>query len=179
MRSLIIEGIDASGKDTVIRSLIAYKHWATPPTLHERASTSLGGPVTELGAWVANDALEMHRTGPWLYNRHPLVSEPIYGPYRRVQPGVREPFNNPAWLDAWRRVVARESILVMCCPPYSTVVGTMARQGPTAHMPGVYENALPIYREYNRLVWPGITIRYDYTVDTVDTLINLIKRVEL
>lgn len=172
MRSIIVEGMDGSGKDTLIRDLVA-----TYPghTLHDRASTSLGGPVANLGEWVAKDAVRMIETGPWIYNRHPLISEPIYGRVRPNKPTI-DPFNNPAWLSAYRRIVGRESILVICQPPFHVVRATLEAQGPEAHMPGVYENALELYSKYAMLVWPGPTIRYNYTVDSTSTLVDLINR---
>ena len=172
VRSIIVEGVDGSGKDTLIRELLG----AFPDhTLHDRASTSLGGPVKNLGEWVANDAVRMSETGPWIYNRHPLISEPIYGRIRPDRP-TEEPFTNPAWISAYRRIVARESVVIICQPPYHVVRTTLEQQGPDAHMPGVYDNALDLYTRYATFVWPGRVIRYNYTADTLGSLISVLHR---
>lgn len=175
MKSLIIEGCDGSGKDTLISELLT--KFLPGHRLHERASTSLGGPVSNLADWVMRDAANMTGAFPWIYNRHPLISEPIYAPIRRVNPGLRDDWTSPEWIAEWRRIVGRKTVLVICQPPYAKVVDTIIRQGPDAHMPGVYGNIRRIYMAYNRLVWPGTTIRYDYTVDKPEHLARTLNQI--
>lgn len=172
VKNVIVEGMDASGKDTLIAKLT---EWLPNHTLHERASTSLGGPVANLAEWVARDAVRMSETGPWIYNRHPVISEPIYGKYRPGKP-TEESFTNAAWLDAYRRIVAAESVLIVCSPPYYRVRETLREQGPDAHMPGVYDNQLDLWLSYIELPWPGPIIRYDYTKHTDGGLLGLLRR---
>lgn len=171
-RSIIVEGCDGSGKDTLINELLPI---FTDHTLHARASTSLGGPVANLGEWVATDAVKMAETGPWIYNRHPLISEPIYG---RIRPGseVAEPFTNAAWISAYRRIVARECVVLICQPPYHAVKATVESQGPDAHMPGVYDNVLEIYTRYATFVWPGRVVRYNYAADSLGSLVSILRQ---
>lgn len=169
MRSIIVEGMDGSGKDTLIGALVER---FPDHTLHERASTSIGGPIANLAQWVAKDAKAMHSSGPWIYNRHPLISELIYAPRRTVNPGLSEPWTNAAWVAAYRRLVARESVVVICQPPFDVVRRTLERQGADSHMPGVYQNQGALYREYAKFVWSGRLIRYDYTKDTVNSLVH-------
>lgn len=176
MRSLIIEGMDGSGKDTLIERLIkSYPDHR----LHERASTSLGGPVPNLAEWVARDSVHLTKTStPYIYNRHPLISEPIYGKYRlAVPPRPTDPiFTNASWLSAYRQIVSTVSIVIVCQPPLHTVSDTLRRQGADAHMPGVYDNQEMLYAEYATLVWPGRVIRYNYMADPYESLIRLINR---
>jgi len=173
MRSIIVEGMDGSGKDTLIDALIK----AFPDhTLHERASTSLGGPVHNLSGWVARDSMHLTKTSRfYIYNRHPLISEPIYGKYRPGKP--TDPiFTNAGWLAAYRKIVSDYTVLVICQPPYPMVRNVLWAQGPDAHMPGVYDNALDLYTDYKSFVWPGKTIRYNYVNDRFETLTRLIDR---
>jgi hypothetical protein len=172
MRSIIVEGMDGTGKDTLIGTL---REAFPDHTLHVRASTSLGGPVNNLSSWVVQDAQTMDLTGPWIYNRHPLISEPIYGHIRPTK-AIVEPFNNSAWLSAYRRIIARDCVVVICQPPWTTVQQTLIDQGPDAHMPGVFENARELYEMYAALVWPGRAIRYDYTKDKTESLIDSLTR---
>jgi hypothetical protein len=172
-RSILVEGCDGSGKDTLIASLLE-----TYPghTLHDRASTSLGGPVANLAQWVEHDANRMHVTGPWIYNRHPLISEPIYAHYRAENPGFQSPeWASHEWIASYRRKVGNSSILVVCQPPMATVLTTLKHQGPDAHMPGVYENARALWTHYAMLTWPGKLIRYSYTTNTFKSLVDVLN----
>lgn len=175
MRSkhIIVEGCDGSGKDTLIDQLLdSYpKH-----VVHERASTSLGGPVQNLADWVATDAIKMSNSGPWIYNRHPLISEPIYAHYRKVNPGLSGVWSNGAWVNAYRQIIARDCVLIICQPPMATVLDTLTQQGPDAHMPGVYENAREIWMHYAAFMWPGKTIRYNYTSNSYKSLVDVLTR---
>lgn len=173
MKSIIVEGCDGSGKDTLIDKLMSLP-WGY--RLHERASTSLGGPVSHLGDWVIRDAPAMNRRRPYIYNRHPLISEPIYAPVRKVNPGLSGEWTSPEWIAEWRRIVGSQSVLVICQPPFRAVANTVKAQGPEAHMPGVAENIRRIYLSYNRLVWPGTTLRYDYTFDLFPTLVSVLHK---
>jgi hypothetical protein len=180
VKHLIIEGMDGSGKDTLIQSLMAYKGWAdnVPLRVHSRASTSLGGPVTGLAQWVEDDLASLEaKESPqrWVYNRHPLISEPIYGDYRGPRRPVAPAFADPDWWTHCARVMGMHSIVVMVHPPYQIIDAVLRDQGLSAHMPGVYENRLQIYTRYALFQWPGTVIRYDRTRDSVAALVNTIK----
>lgn len=174
MKHLIIEGMDGSGKDTLIRSLIPLFPDHTP---HPRASDSLKGPLYNLTDWVEEHVplMQVPQSPRFIYNRHPLVSELIYAPWRQINPGLSGGFLDEDWVNGYRRLAARDSILVICEPKYSTVVANLERQGPSAHMPGVYENAMALYTEYSLLLWPGMTVRYNYEIDTPETLAHTLK----
>lgn len=165
LRHVIVEGPDGSGKDTLIKYLLDHM---PDHTLHERASTSLGGPVNNLAAWVARDIAQMNAdTQPAsIYNRHPLISELIYSRYR-TDPKKRgfpsAEWTHMAWRNAMRKAASQYALVVFCEPPYHILRRTILDQGPDAHMPGVYENILNIYTDYKTHLWPGINIRYDYT----------------
>jgi hypothetical protein len=120
----------------------------------------------------------VHRV-PHIYNRHPLISEPIYAPIRGKDKPLAVGFDNEAWMDAYRRIVASYSVVVICQPPYETVKNTLNKQGENAHMPGVWNHSRCLYDSYKTLTWPGRTVRYDYTTDTVEdlttALVNLIE----
>lgn len=168
MRSLIIEGMDGSGKDTLIANLTR-KFPGYP--IHERASSSLGGPVPNLAEWVRRDAVHMSRSIPHIYNRHPLISEPIYAPIRPNRP-LAPGFENQGWLDAYRRIVGSHSVVVICQPSFRIVRATVREQGADAHMPGVWDHLQYLYDAYNGLTWPGRLVRYNYTKDTVPSLVR-------
>jgi hypothetical protein len=158
----IIEGPDGSGKDTLIRELLTLM---PDHTLHERASTSIGGPVANLAEWVSADIGTIDQP-PSIYNRHPLVSERIYAKYRRPPGYASLEFGHRGWVSAMQRRMSARSVMVLCLPPRDTVLDTVKRQGITAHMPGVYEHIGEIYDDYAEFTkpyWPGPIVRYDYT----------------
>ncbi len=166
-RHIIVEGMDGSGKDTLIASLMAhYSQDPYPFFLHERASTSLGGPVANLSDWVVKDLQAMPTHSRSVYNRHPLISEPIYAPRRRVNPGLRGKWQSHAWVNLHRSIASIHAVVIICHPPFSALHANLMRT-PQGHMPGVIENAAELYDEYSKLVWPGATIRYNYRKDTL------------
>lgn len=171
-KHIIIEGIDGSGKDTLIDQLVPLFPYHK---LHPRASTSLGGPVPSLDQWTTDDVLSMFRQSPSIYNRHPLISEPIYAPLRQVNPGLVAPWDDSSWVDTYRRTAALHCVLVICDPAYRTVRENLEASGPDSHMPGVYENQKELYDRYRSLVWSGPTIRYDYTLNTAEALATVIR----
>lgn len=170
---IIVEGMDGSGKDFLINQLLVLF-----PThaRHERASTSLGGPVANLAEWVTNDVTTMRDQPASIYNRHPLISEPIYADRRHVNTGLRGVWTSEAWIDACRRAAAPFCTLVICQPDWPTIKDNLTRSGEGAHMPGVLDHAEELYREYQNLVWPGPTIRYNYREDNIFVLGSLIRK---
>lgn len=175
LKHIICEGPDGSGKSTLIGELLER---FPDHTLHERASTSLGGPVANLTEWVARDVSTMGSQPPSVYDRHPLISELVYSRYRT---GNRRGFVSPEWAHStWRntmrRTASQHAIVVFCKPPYHVLRQTILNQGRAAHMPGVYDSILEIYTDYATHIWPGINIRYDYTTETVDTVCTKITR---
>lgn len=177
-RHVIVEGMDASGKDTLITALLTMKaqfHDDLPHfELHERASTSLGGPVPLLDEWVEDDLDHMTDNRPYVYNRHPLISEPIYGPVTRGHMLGR--FTDPSWIKHSRELAARHCMVVFCRPPFSTVRANLART-PHGHMPGVMENASRLYDRYDDYMvqWPGRSVIYDYTVSKAYKLMRTLR----
>jgi hypothetical protein len=174
MDHLIIEGCDGSGKTTLIQQLMETGQYIK----HARASTSLGGPVDALDKWVADDVkyLDTHATTPYIYDRHPLISELIYGDLRENGRGFTGAFQNLMWVAGHQAKMAQQSILVICSPPYSIVDQALVTSGKDAHMPGVFENRHTLYTRYEKFVWPGRVIRYDWTTDTVDVLLSVISK---
>lgn len=172
-KHIIVEGMDGSGKDTLIYDLIDL---FPDHTLHARASTSLGGPVPNVAVWTATDVTTMPKQAPSIYNRHPLISEPIYAPVRRVNPGLKPPWDSPAWVNAWARRAAPFCVVVLCQPPFIQIRSNLLRSGPMAHMPGVVENSWALYQRYALLTWPMSMIRYDYTRDSPAILAELIRK---
>jgi hypothetical protein len=171
-RHVIIEGMDGSGKDTLIADLLELM---PEFVVHERASTSLGGPVSNLAEWVVKDTLAMEDTlPPSLYNRHPIISEPIYAPVREVNPGLRGVWGSRPWVQTYKSVIGLHAVLVVCSPPFSTIQSNLLRTR-DGHMPGVIENMTYLHTQYSTVMWPGVLIRYNYRNDRPRNLARTLR----
>lgn len=169
LRHIIVEGPDGSGKTTLIDKLSS----ALRMPLHKRASDSIKGPeLSTLDVWVNTDVNLMHRAAPSIYDRHPLVSEPIYGPVCRGKvPGM---FNQDWWVKTMTTRTAHYALLVMCLPPLDVCQEGMS-SGP--QMAGVEANYVNLYHSYQRAVWPGVQVRYDRTRSDIMSILPAIRKV--
>lgn len=166
MRHLIVEGPDGGGKTRLIEALMA----RYPLTHHAKASTSLRGPVRNLAAWVTDDIAKMPTFETLnVYDRHPVISEPIYGRVARgnPQPGfTTDRFGRPAsspWLSAQRLALYEKTMVIWCIP---TLEQCKSAVDPERDMPGVVENIEEIYDWYRNAMasWGGPSVRYNLNV---------------
>lgn len=177
-KHIIVEGMDGSGKTTLIRELLkyltpsypGYSHYAK----HERASSSVDGPVKQLDQWVIDDTRLMPFLAPSIYDRHPLISEPIYGPICRG--GVLGRFRVDSWVEIMRQSVANYALVIWCHPPLDNIRQVIGNE---EQMAGVVDNLDRLHKEYARamLVWPGAKIMYDRTKSNHTELINRLRTI--
>ena len=174
-RHIVVEGMDGTGKSNLIEALM-HSHLNKRFQLHERASTSVGGPVSNLDRWTDDDINSMAMQPSSIYDRHPLISEPIYGPIcRGFMPGM---FKNARWLDSRQRLMRYYCLIIWCTPPWHeverNVLGTEGQ-----HMPGVATHARTLYDAYRNFAfaWPGTSIRYDYTRVPKQSIIDYVSTV--
>lgn len=173
IRHIILEGMDGTGKTTLLDTLLARLPQMKP---HNRSSWVSAGPKPDLDQWTLEDTKTIGTHPMSIYDRHPLVSEPIYGPI--IRGGVPGLFNQDWWVNAMTAEVAHHALLIYCNPPL-TVVQQNLRQSEDNQMKGVVEKAPDLYYRYavvsNR--WPGVQLRYDYTRNKLATLLNMIRLV--
>lgn len=148
--NVILEGPDGGGKTSLLPEFIN-----KGMTQHPRASHSTDGPVPNLDDWVVEHSGS--KIG-YVYDRHPLVSEPIYGPICRGKVPGR--FNDPRWVEDETRRLAADHVLILCLPPRHVARDNAGEAG---QMRGVLGNYDIIYERYLSVWWPGVIIRYDYT----------------
>lgn len=155
---IIVEGPDGAGKSGLVRRLSRDLQLEVAP----RASDSVEGPVKNLRQWAFAD-VNSWTSKPWplLYDRHPLVSEYIYGPVCRGE--VAEGLTHPTMFPL-RQKFSRLSLLVLCLPPYEEVVENVHRNS-DKQMPGVVEHIGQIWGLYDSWIknWNGNMVLYDYT----------------
>lgn len=164
---VIVEGPDGGGKTSLVTQVCNEFGVLVRP----RACTSDNGvdPAT-LRDWVDNDLSESGKapsSDSWLYDRYPLVSEPIYGPLIRGR--MADGFADLIWLRSRLNILEhdRHSLVVFCLPPEEEVMRNVNRSHGhgTKHLEGVHKNARAIYQQYLYLavLWQGNSVVWDYT----------------
>ena len=174
LRHVIIEGPDGAGKTMLRDSLLKDLPYFTT---HERAAQSVAGPnLSTLEEWVVLDTNNLSVQRPSIYDRHPLVSEPVYGPI--VRNNLSGHFAQPWWVKSMTHRVASHALLVLCMPPLEEVIRNVFKT-PGDQMLGVTDHITRIYAEYSRVyhTWPGVLLRRDYTQTLYANTRDIIRRV--
>lgn len=148
-----MEGMDNTGKTTLLEKLAT----AFDPPL---PLTKSPGPKTteEAIAWVTK---EMNREEPMLYDRHPMISEFVYGPLLRN-------FNSLATAKGKKLMLEfylKHPMVIYCRPPESAIFNF----GDRDQMEGVIENRKKLLAQYDRIMRTRVMlltpwyIVYDWT----------------
>lgn len=143
MKAIIVEGPDGSGKSTLIETISRDMDIPMGP----RFATSLGGPLDGLGYRVEREAATWNDKPVKIYDRHPLVSDYIYGPILRG--GVDESLL--ALSQDLVNLIKRNTMLVLCLPPYEVVRDNVMAEESMGQLSGVAENIGDIYDMYSQL----------------------------
>lgn len=167
---IIVEGPDGAGKTTLIRSLCDALAIPVAPRVVSKGAEAM----TDLVKWTEHNLAQGFQ--PVLYDRHRLISEPIYGPLLRGHPSPG--FGNYAWLSEQQaRFRDIAPVVIACLPPYGVALENMARE--------LHNSRLFNKTSYPKLYWayfywasshPGV-IRYDYTKDSLTDLITYVTHV--
>jgi len=108
---IIVEGPDGGGKTVLAKSLSAVTGW----DIGGKVVDSDTKPMTDLRVWTENNLDRGYHPG--IYDRHRLISEPIYStviPDRKID----EDFWNPDWLaSAMYRFHLISPFVILCMPP--------------------------------------------------------------
>lgn len=154
---IIVEGPDGAGKTSLIERLSA--DLGIPK--HEKAIPWSGPPEpgsSSLWQWAHHDVTTWPSQPMAIYDRHPLISEYIYGPVIRGKsaPG----FNQPS-AHGLRRQMEQRCLLIICLPPHEVYVANIEA---TKQMVGVTEHSFQLYGLYEALVssWGGWRVVYDF-----------------
>ena len=161
----LIEGPDGAGKTTLVRDVIKAKGAIPLP----RNCTSLEGPKTDslekYLRWTVNEFPRMARDYQlYVLDRHPCISELIYGPALR---GHAEMGNSPSLF--WRAfsTLKQNADVIYCLPPWEDVQANL-RASSEGQMPGVAAQGRELYEAYQQFIdsalFPEAMI-YDYTRD--------------
>ena len=171
IRHVIVEGPDGAGKTTLIGKLMA--DWP-PMKLADRPVKSDGSRIPKLDQWVIESANSAVARPKSIHDRHAIISEPIYGTVVRGNlPGM---FAQPWWVNVMMQRMAMHALLILCLPPIS-VVRENVKANESDQMSGVVGNIDPIWHAYNMLPWPGVMMRYDYTIMNPLTTAHIARKV--
>lgn len=167
---IILEGPDGGGK-----SILAGQLLDAFPNLEMRARSipDKDGPRDgpELFDWAEADVRSWWSARLGIYDRHPLVSEYIYGPI------VRGCIRDPRFLTTGlRRRLVANTLLVVCLPHLSVVRASVSDD---RDMPGVAAHIDALWHAYAslRATWdrPEGLLIYDYTTMLPDRLFPHIR----
>lgn len=152
---ILLEGPDGGGKTTLLNQLV--EQWQLP-VMPRFADTH--GPKHDLYRLVYEDQIGRGNQKCSIYDRHPLVSEYIYGSV--LGRGIRTEFLGSS-AKMMRQQLASDCLVILCLPPFETVHQNVAN---SEQMEGVFEDIDRIYEQYEllKITWPGTIITHDYTL---------------
>lgn len=160
---IVLEGPDGAGKTTLLANLLDMFPGIEE---HARASSSVGGPLPDIHEWAKSD-LATHFFQPLaFYDRHPMISEPIYGSI--VRDFVHEWFSSEEAQGLGQSFLTN-TLLVICLPTLEAVLENIRVDD---QMDGVDDHIEAIYNAYKATLvslkdaFPYNVFHYDYTIDT-------------
>jgi hypothetical protein len=112
---IVVEGPDGAGKTTFISQLVEKTGLEVAPRVVAKDTTAM----VDLQRWVHENVTKgWHET---IYDRHRLISEPIYG--ATLRPEAPEPgFDNFSWFYAMLEAFYESKpIVIYCLPPLEVV----------------------------------------------------------
>lgn len=156
---IILEGPDGGGKTTLAERIT--KRFGLK--LGPRASSSIDGPVNDLCAWVDDDLLSWGTTPLQVYDRYPLISEPIYGPICRGS--IPDRMSSP-WMRRRLNTFRNLSLVIWCIPPANVTIRNIDDSADN-QMDGVVSYAPAIWASYSAAAhsWTGTGMTYDYSTN--------------
>jgi hypothetical protein len=118
---IIFEGPDGAGKTSLAVRLS--RELGIP--IADKVVSSDMTPMTDLAQWTEdNVSCGFQRR---IFDRHRLISEPIYGPATRSRQDLR--FCDPGWMmEMTARFYACDPIIIYCLPPIQTVRANVNRE---------------------------------------------------
>lgn len=158
---LIVEGPDGAGKTTLVERLSKELDMYVMPRVVSKNAEAM----VDLVQWVHDDVTSGLKRA--IYDRHRLISEPIYGPVLRgnIEPG----FDNMRWLrDYQRKFRELEPFVIFCLPPLETVLKNVESDEDNQV---VHKAISIIYWLYHNVAasWPTPSVVWDYTVPEENT----------
>lgn len=158
MSIIVVEGVDASGKSTLMENLrtvpgyfLLIRHSCRPLKVFD---------LMRFLKFIENEASSMML----VVDRHPLISEPIYGPLLRRNNLVERVFTPNQVVQRLEKTISR---VIYCRPPKEAILHNLNNR---PQLTGVNEHIHQLLDDYDQLMMKLSNlipvVNYDYTVPT-------------
>ena len=159
---IIVEGPDGAGKTTLIRQLQERYELEVAPRVVSKDTEAM----TDLQVWVEDNVQRGFQD--LIFDRHRLISEPIYGPILRNKqsPG----FTDFPWVShmLWR-FYKSNPVIIYCLPPLETVKANIANDPDNVVVADKIEAIYAAYAARASIDWGAAhstnLVVWDYTRD--------------
>ena len=161
---IIVEGVDNSGKTTLIHQI---QSAVNLPSEHSPSKLIIDGHIEEWLLWI--EWTLVSEAASYIFDRHPIISEPIYGPVLRN-------INLLSTTDYLERLLKTQPMIIFCDPPKHVIL-----ERPKEEMENVQENIPTLIIRYRRFMTlldkqGFFVLRYDYTKNRPDVIIRQVIR---
>lgn len=157
---IIVEGPDGAGKTTLIKQLTERYELDVAPRVVSKDTEAM----IDLKVWTEENVKAGFQN--LIFDRHRLISEPIYGPILRTEqaPG----FTDLQWLFTmlWKFYKARP-VIIFCLPPLEVVKANIANDPDNVVVADKIEGIYAAYAARASLDWAANEGQFiwDYTKD--------------
>lgn len=111
---IVVEGPDGAGKTTLIQTLRQKTGLDVAPRVVSKDAEAM----VDLKKWTEDNVARGFQ--PTIFDRHRLISEPIYGPILR--PKLEPGFSDLSWFyTMMRKFYKLEPVIIYCLPPLRQV----------------------------------------------------------
>lgn len=168
---LIVEGPDGAGKTTLMKHLATAILWPVA----ERVVDKNTNAMVDLKKWTEENVAKGFQ--PLIFDRHRMISDPIYGPIMRPQSGRAEVYDIAWYASMAQMFWDADPWVIFCLPPLGTVVDNLEFDEDNDAVRG---NIDRIYRGYVSLAahleaLGKNVMTYDYTTEHPDVITRVIK----
>src|SRR5580692_3062319 len=168
MSIVVVEGPDGGGKSTLIDNLrlSCDRHYIS---LRRSGPPKFADEIHEVLGWIGR---AKHLSVPLILDRHPLISEDIYGPILRGSSLLTHWYDNEEVIAIFKQTVDR----VIYCRPPTNVIYNKLHANP--QLKGVAEKIGEITQQYDFTMkllehWGVHVIWYDWTAEHEGDSANL------
>ena len=156
---IIVEGPDGAGKTTLVKILSKTLGWRIADRVVDKDTTITGGQGS-LKKWVRCNLDQGFQK--IIFDRHRLISEPIYGPLFRG--GLQDGFDDANWHSgSWGRLMRTKPFVIFCLPPLEIVTRNVMRDPDNKEVsPAIAQIYWAYWTTYCRMPYLP-RVRYDYT----------------